>query len=533
MAKEEEITDYLTKELVVNKNIVTYRSLSRALGLHVNVAKNELARYLETYHDTPERACASYMISGEPFPRQRRGYRDDSMDADEEDSEESDLTTEQTRMTLTTEDALEEARSHYTKITSTYVYSLSPAPIHESALICEPAREVRNVDKGKGQEYALLVGRITGAHVKHGPLPKGNPKAATAPPPAPSKSKAPALAKSIPAPAPEPAKPREVEEKSKPAGLKAPGLKAKASGKIDFGKKSEESVAKKPSPPPKEKEIKPKKEVAKKEVKAVKMEDEEEEDEDEPAMKFGPPRGKKKTEPASKPPQRGVKRKSTLQLSDSEDDTPSPSTSKRPTPPPVKPAPSTSKSKAAIRGKKSVVLSSDEEEQVAARKPRKQTAAEKALSAMMDIDDDTVEIVSRHSTRPPPSDTDDVDMGSPEAEETSEDEPVVTKKPARKPRKVVPVGKNGLKKRRIIKSRTAMDDKGFVVTEDYSEYESVDEEEPAPPPAEKKGLKPSTGKKAEKAASIKEDKPAPKKKASAPAPKRVGQSNIQNFFGKK
>ena len=47
------------------------------------------------------------MISGEPFPREKRGYRDESMDADEEDAEESDLTTEQTRLMLVTEEALE------------------------------------------------------------------------------------------------------------------------------------------------------------------------------------------------------------------------------------------------------------------------------------------------------------------------------------------------------------------------------------------------------------------------------------------
>lgn len=39
-------------------------------------------------------------------------------------------------------------------------------PLQEPALICEPTREVRKVDKGNGTEYALLVGRITGAHVK-------------------------------------------------------------------------------------------------------------------------------------------------------------------------------------------------------------------------------------------------------------------------------------------------------------------------------------------------------------------------------
>ena len=68
---------------------------------------SELAEYHATSRDSLERACASYLISGEPFPRQRRGYRDDSMDADEEDAEESDIATEQTRITLVNEEALE------------------------------------------------------------------------------------------------------------------------------------------------------------------------------------------------------------------------------------------------------------------------------------------------------------------------------------------------------------------------------------------------------------------------------------------
>ena len=32
----------------------------------------------------------------------------------------------------------------------------------------------------------------------------------------------------------------------------------------------------------------------------------------------------------------------------------------------------------------------------------------------------------------------------------------------KKEKKVIPVGKNGLKKRRVVKTRTAMDDKGFM-----------------------------------------------------------------------
>ena len=44
-----------------------------------------------------------------------------------------------------------------------------------------------------------------------------------------------------------------------------------------------------------------------------------------------------------------------------------------------------------------------------------------------------------------------------------EDDEVPKAKPRqRKPRKTVPVGRNGLKKKRIIRSRTTADDKGYM-----------------------------------------------------------------------
>jgi DNA polymerase delta subunit 3 len=122
----------------------------------------------------------------------------------------------------------------------------------------------------------------------------------------------------------------------------------------------------------------------------------------------------------------------------------------------------------------------------------------------------------------------------------------------RKPKKVVPVGKNGLKKKRIVKSKMRIDEKGYMgmyfaiigvlityprlkVTEDYSEYESVDEEEPAPPPKAK--AKP-------KAKSTADDPPAKAKPAPKPAPAKTKpkpsggtgkagqQAGIAGFFGK-
>jgi hypothetical protein len=71
--------------------------------------------------------------------------------------------------------------------------------------------------------------------------------------------------------------------------------------------------------------------------------------------------------------------------------------------------------------------------------------------------------------------------------------------------------------------RASCDLTATSVTEDYSEYESVDEEEAkSSEVADKKSKKPAVTKKA-----------APvKSKPPEPVVKKVGQKNINNFFGK-
>ena len=145
-----------------------------------------------------------------------------------------------------------------------------------------------------------------------------------------------------------------------------------------------------------------------------------------------------------------------------------------------------------------------------------------------------------------------------------DDEPAEAKpKRSRKKteKKVVPVGRNGLRKRRVVKSKMSLDAKGYMgschsgdpirgpdtddttpVTEDYSSYESVDEEEPEVPVKPKKKLtsKPSESKLKRKASTAKETK-APSKEIRKRASMGGGlsskstasQSNLMNFFGKK
>ncbi|KAI0303654.1 hypothetical protein B0F90DRAFT_1308269 [Multifurca ochricompacta] len=123
-----------------------------------------------------------------------------------------------------------------------------------------------------------------------------------------------------------------------------------------------------------------------------------------------------------------------------------------------------------------VIISEDENEE--ALKPARAKAAYKAkakatstdpqaeedLRAMMDIDDDQVTKVSRAaSTSEPGTSPPATDMEVEDREPEPETAPVpTTRKPPRKPKKVIPVGRNGLKKRRVVRSRMTTDEKGYL-----------------------------------------------------------------------
>lgn len=186
------------------------------------------------------------------------------------------------------------------------------------------------------------------------------------------------------------------------------------------------------------------------------------------------------------PPQRSLKRKSTANaLSDEDDD--KATTSALPSAP--------SKPKEKLRVRKGVLLSDDEEPpQKDTRRSRLSSRAqslvnseaEREAHALMDIDDEDVvrvtrsEVIARR----------DEDEGEDEEEEKHEAEVDAVKSEdvemaetsklkttrKKKEKKVIPVGKNGLKKRKVMKTRKEIKN-GYMVTEDYTDWESVDEED--------------------------------------------------------
>ncbi|KAJ7173542.1 DNA polymerase subunit Cdc27 [Mycena filopes] len=525
------IRDYLTKELLIDNNVVTYRSLSRVLALDVNIAKNELAAF---HAADGQKLAATYLLCGETRPERKRYDEDVDMDYDEDEDEEEEYVP-QTEIVLVGEKQLESVQAQFITLESVHVYSLSPVAIRDAGHLCTPTEIVRSLDKAKGAELAAIVGKVIGADVNVSTKPQPGWGGRKPPVAGPSK---------VPVAGPSTVK---KEEDAKPAEKAKP----KATGKLDFSK------AKVKPPPKKEDEKKKEKE------KSVKAETKRKAESRAPSVastigekvqakmeesKKGPKNksalvSDSEDEVVAKPTKlapRGVKRKSALP-SDSEDDE---VTEVKPPPKPAKPA---AQAQASVRVRKGVILSDDEEDDDAPAAPARKgkgkarsTALDsesEGLRAMMDIDDDAVTRASRDVVEQPEDDP----MEAADAHMSDGDS-----KPApvkRKPKKVVPVGKNGLKKKRIVKSKMRIDEKGYMVTEDFSEYESVDEEEEEEPAPKAKGKAKakSTAAAADAAPAKAKAKPAPKPAPAKAKPKPSGsskgagpqqQTGLASFFGK-
>ncbi|KAF8637672.1 hypothetical protein AX17_002738 [Amanita inopinata Kibby_2008] len=489
----QDVVDFLTKQLFIERNIVTYRSLSREFGLHVNVAKNELATFYNNgpYLSHPVQSFATYLVTGEIHTASKGSLTSSQEDDDDDDNPYLDYEdagkigdgvvelgdseeVTQIQVTLVDEDQLETVKARYKRLYSVHIYSLTPSPLRESALICSVTDNVREVDSKQGAEMAAVVGRVIEPTIKH--------KTTLAPPVAgPSKQRHAVKTKQEE----EKSKLPQVAKQEKPKEeAKLPEKaqeKRKATGKLDFFK-------------PKPKETK-KAETSKAEIK------------DQPAPRTFFNVNKKNNEQTDVGPHRGTKRKSTADTlnSNSEDDTGLKADSEREL---VTLSKRSANNKSLdfgkrdlapvteleIRIKNGVILSDGEEE--VPRVPRRKvktlgstmrdadTEGENAARALMDIDDEHVARASHPVSAPPIKATDmeqdvDIPMAEVDVAETGDVEVAPKSKPKqRKPRRTVPVGSNGLKKKRVIKSRTTVDEKGYMATEDYSSYESVEEEEP-------------------------------------------------------
>ncbi|PFH51838.1 hypothetical protein AMATHDRAFT_2741 [Amanita thiersii Skay4041] len=493
----QQITDFLTKQLFVERNIVTYRLLSREFGLHVNQAKNELATFHKKapFLSHPVECHASYLVTGETNVASRTTHSqpqqaddDDNPYVDyEEDKTKEILDTEfadaelatQVQWALTNEPQLEVVKARYSRLYNVHVYCLSPSILQEHGIMNSVTEKVRAVDNKKDMKAAASVGRIIDPRIQVGmsiqkyiPIPDFisfiQVKPSNQPVAGPSKERQYPPKKVETTKAKEPIKQTQ-KIKEEVAPVDKPEEKAKASGKAGFFKAKET----------KESTEKSEKAKAKKQTDSK--------------MFFSA--AKSELEKETDNHTRGTKRKSMAQSAkfDSEDGADTDIRASVPYESLSTTIPEGRREKEA-RVVGSIVMSDDEEgPRMQLRRNRRirkvasdvDMAGESAVRDMMDIDDEHVTRASRPSANNIDEDTRmqnvNTSNGAVEGDVKMEmeDEEVVPKaKPkARKPRKVVPVGRNGLKKKRVVKSRMTLDEKGYTVTVDYSSYESIDEDE--------------------------------------------------------
>ncbi|KAI0747421.1 hypothetical protein BC629DRAFT_177138 [Irpex lacteus] len=420
------------------------------------------------------------------------------MDVDMEGPEEDDSEeVPQLKMTLVGEQDLEAARSDYARIFSEHVYSLSPSPVLDVGLLCGPSDAVYTADAKLTPDQSASLGRIIGPHVQIGKPVK------------PSKTQTitrePTKIQTTPSFGQKSDSKSVITKKSDPSGQAEEKTisKPKTTGKLDFSKAKPKAKAEEPKAAP----VKVKAEPVEKPLESAEQEKVEKKQEKVGAKAVGSsgsggsgffaprpskkkiskegtesereieaPQEKSKTKEAA--PKRGLKRKSIV-ATDTETELEAP-------PPPSSAAPSSpEESQFEYTVKGNTILSDDDDDDEPQPKPRargkgagKMKAAfdldfddmpsrserTRSLKAMMDIDDDQVEKVVRNkkavqeSSDEAVGDDEDVVM----ADDSDIDVPPVKPKRQRKPKKVVPVGKNGLKKRRVVKSRMTTDAKGYM-----------------------------------------------------------------------
>ncbi|KAF2750522.1 hypothetical protein M011DRAFT_438749 [Sporormia fimetaria CBS 119925] len=242
----EKYEDYLVQRVIVDGKPVTYRLLSRAIAVHVNVAKQMLYDfYLQQNGKKPSSVHATYLLTGrkhlpangvqaknEEGRDTKGGSRtvtfsgasQSDMEAESQESAEAEAPVPKTSIVVVREEELESTKSQFEDITSIHVYSLEPGPIQDLRILSVCNDEVaQSHSETDPLEWWRLYGSIHNPYVR-----KRNTKYAPPPVAATAKAAAPKIASKSEAAGP--AKGKEAEKGVKKETEKAAPAKSKFSG---------------------------------------------------------------------------------------------------------------------------------------------------------------------------------------------------------------------------------------------------------------------------------------------------------------
>ncbi|KAH7089170.1 DNA polymerase subunit Cdc27 [Paraphoma chrysanthemicola] len=159
---DEKCRDYLAARVLTENRPVTYRLLSRAIGVPVNTAKWMLLDFHQKQNaKKPNSIHATYLVTGrERAPHAANGaYGDDGDDGDDvamhsspfmssmpEPADAADEPVTTTAIVLVREEELESIRAQFESESSIHIYSLEPGPIADLSALAVCNQEVAALD---------------------------------------------------------------------------------------------------------------------------------------------------------------------------------------------------------------------------------------------------------------------------------------------------------------------------------------------------------------------------------------------------
>ncbi|KAK1700175.1 DNA polymerase subunit Cdc27 [Colletotrichum godetiae] len=190
----DEYKKYLADQILSEEKIVTYRSLSRALKVHVNTAKGMLYDFHRSQNGMrPGTIHATYLIYGTQAVQKVQNDGDVEMTSSPPDVEASeDVVTHSMSLvpgdllkgnskihvfTLTITDDFSETLATYEEVSSFHIYSLARHPTRDLQLLADVHQQIKEQATNESVSTAETFGTITNPNVRkrtrqgRGPVP--------------------------------------------------------------------------------------------------------------------------------------------------------------------------------------------------------------------------------------------------------------------------------------------------------------------------------------------------------------------------
>ncbi|KAF4584214.1 DNA polymerase subunit Cdc27 [Ophiocordyceps camponoti-floridani] len=170
----DEAQKFLADRLLSQERPITYRELSRALNLHVNIAKGLLFEFYERQNALRAGSIyATYLLAGVKASKAPQGDADVglSSSAPEPPTEPLPIKT----VALVGENRLQDLLREFSEVTSIHIYSLAVSRIKDVAILAEIANSLPEASKDEESSETSKYGAIPNPLVRRRRDPRGKP----------------------------------------------------------------------------------------------------------------------------------------------------------------------------------------------------------------------------------------------------------------------------------------------------------------------------------------------------------------------